>query len=550
MKSFLESLEKNESIVDDLEKRFEVLDMIEPSFFTDKVNIIELVISNLFKKFSKELEKNELKDYDKKRKLLKEFQEIFKSLKYMGCKEEYQNSEIEELLMLSTTVFFKEKLQLLVKDYLEFVEKDKLIISVDDIDFNMNHAYEMVEGIRKYLTLDDVIIIINLKMEQLFRAIQEKYSKEIKELMIIGKEFELKEELEDRTERYLLKLLPLERRIYLKEMDEYDFEVLLSLNSEKTNEYKREIVNTIKKKTGMKFDENGEIINNLIPKNLRELIGAIAGVNKIKDRDDFIKYILDYCTQGKLNLIEQRKIKLLLKETNKNKKILSELLKGYSTDERKTADLKEWDDFVIILKEMEKFSGNQFTIIILKIMYSKFFYDILINNDEKELKKLLGKDWLRSLEHFNLFELKLNELKQRISPDELEVFDCFIFEEEKSRNETEEKGSFSIIAPFNKLIYKNLEEYKNLFFKDIEILEKFYNFLEKENKVRETSKWKDEIKKFYNETIEEFISELPENLKDNFKVEIIKLKNKVERILDMDIIDICISNTNINEISR
>lgn len=61
MKSFLRAIENNEYLESEMENRmkvkFEILDMIEPSFFTDKINIIELVISNLFKKFSEKLEK-------------------------------------------------------------------------------------------------------------------------------------------------------------------------------------------------------------------------------------------------------------------------------------------------------------------------------------------------------------------------------------------------------------------------------------------------------------------------------------------------------------
>lgn len=548
MKSFLRAIENNEYLESEMENRikvnFEILDMIEPSFFTDKINIIELVISNLFKKFSEELEKKELEDYEKKKKLLNEFQEIFKALKYMGCKEEYQNSEIEELLMLSTTVSFKERLQGLIKKYLEFIEKDKLVISVDDIDFNMNHAYEMVEGIRKYLTLDDVVIVINLKIEQLFRAIQERYSKEISALINLDKNFEWKEELEDRTEKYLLKLLPIERRIYLKNIDEY--ECNLVLDEDKKVTYKNKIIQLINEKTKFYLKEDGIIIKNLLSNNLRELLGIIVLIKKINNLNNLKEYIVNSYIKYNFKASEQNKILGLIKQPlrEKNQYLLENILLN-KEDFGTKADESEKDNFYYIVKRIVENNNKNKILKIIPMLYSIFFHEFLSNeNKEGEvLEVLFGKYYLQNFKNFDYGNIK------NIDEEIYKKIEIFIYDIKNLKDGNAERvAQISILAPFYKLLVKDPEKYNGLLFKDFDILYEFLLFLEIEN-----SKWKvnnnetlyNEFNKFYKRLEEGFIRNLPNELKQDFVDSTNKLKEEIEKIKDIRLEVFSEENSNI-----
>ena len=60
-----------------------------------------------------------------------------------------------------------EKIAELVKEYLNFMGADILIVPIDDIDLNIAYAYRMCEQIRKYLCVPQCVVFLSLKIEQL-----------------------------------------------------------------------------------------------------------------------------------------------------------------------------------------------------------------------------------------------------------------------------------------------------------------------------------------------------------------------------------------------
>lgn len=267
MISFAESLKKLDEVKGVEKECFEKLkknkgeyiltDVIDPSLLAENSNILEIVLANMFKSFKEEVG-NKIDKQDKKREVLTAFTEVYDNLKTIYSSKEvlFKNDGIDALLKLSASSDLKKNMTKLVEKYLEFIvddnEKEKtLIIQVDDIDLNTKHAYEMVEQIRKYLIIPNVIILMAVKLDQLSDIIKQNYLVEYKESL--EREEVSTEEVSNMVERYLEKLIPEERRILEQGI--------------------RELIYI---KTGFLFLGGEEGISHIVPKSLRGLINFIA----------------------------------------------------------------------------------------------------------------------------------------------------------------------------------------------------------------------------------------------------------------------------------
>lgn len=522
--------------------KFEVLTIIEPSFFSEKVNIIELVVSSMFKNFSVEIEKNN-RDYEIKRTLLKTFQEIFKNMKYMKCSEEYQNSEIEELMALGTAVDFKTHLNKLIQVYLEFFSKDKLVIAIDDIDLNTKFAYFMIEDIRKYLSIPNVIIILALKLEQLKTVITKEYIEEYKHLLddnsfgIDDYNRYIMEDIENRVEKYLLKLIPYERRIFLKNINdhEYNFKFFIGKREilSKSQDFQDIILEMIYKKTNILFLKPIFGCSQIIPTTLRELVGFIAIIEKLDDIENnidnkkknykiFKNYIFNYYFKDKLKIIEEKIIQKLLKieYSQKNDYICNKLKpREYFVERVQTNENMTLIDVIKSIQKLEKRNDSNFAFF-LKVVYSFLLYESYYSLERESFSYLLGKNFLQSFPKLILFKAD----NSFVSNDKYKILQYFIFKTENGER------NFSLIAPLYNFAIKNIEnkendinseDRKNLVFRNMEIYERLYIFLDNIDFEIEKDKkllW-EKILKFYKEDIYNFIGKcfLPDQLENKIK---------------------------------
>lgn len=278
--------------------KFVNLKTIDPSLFEGANNVLEIVISNMFFKFKVEIEKqNSNCDDEKKRKLLAQFQKVHKSLKTLNKtkKEIFEEDMLESLISISDSTNIKGDLEKLIKLYSEFMlgndskgEHNKLLIRIDDIDLNTKHAYEMVEQIRKYLMLPNVVILMAVKLEQLFEIIKQENIKEFEESLD-------KEEMDTTqitliTERYLEKLVPVNRRNYMPNKSRINLNTGVTIKCKNDTEkiyssISTAVESTIYKKTGLAFLTNSDNVNYIIPENLREikqLLGFLEDMDDVK----------------------------------------------------------------------------------------------------------------------------------------------------------------------------------------------------------------------------------------------------------------------------
>ena len=267
------------------------LETIDPSFFDEHHNVIQIVIGKMYGRFSKSLDEF----YDQKKKesevfeLRKSFLEAKKHLKYLDKEPEYSDdNEMEALYQLSSGVDLKNSLANLVKDFLKFYGKKVLLLTIDDIDQNFTQAYEMAEQLRKYLIIPGVIIQMAAKLDQLSDVIQNKMATQYKNLP--EKSTNTYAEMAD---RYLTKLLPLESRVYMPNMDVF-FETPLKIitsDSDKNIEIgdvKTTVTQLIFQKCRYLFYNTKGTTSYIVPRNLREMRMLLSLLIKLPDYRTYV----------------------------------------------------------------------------------------------------------------------------------------------------------------------------------------------------------------------------------------------------------------------
>lgn len=198
------------------DRQFETIQMIEPAFFDKEHNILTLFIARLYRAFKDREESpcNRFVDSRCANELNQKFVDVQRKLRCMFG-EKKDDGGLEYLVNMAAAVDIKDDLGVLVGLYLKYIGKEKgvLLLMVDDIDLNDDYAWEMAEQLRKYFIQPNVVVMISLKIRQMFGILQRGF----KGKYGIDRAVEEDSEIAERGERYLAKLLPAHQRIYMPE---------------------------------------------------------------------------------------------------------------------------------------------------------------------------------------------------------------------------------------------------------------------------------------------------------------------------------------------
>lgn len=262
--------------------KFSCLPMVDPSHFDNNNNILLTVITSMFSEAKKKMEKNSDKDESAEREdLLKQFERVFKSLD--SIKSELSSYTLESLNRKSDAEDLRDKMNTLVGKYLKYVVGDKearLVLLIDDIDMSVSYAPEMLEQLRKYLELDNLIILMSANLGQLNNEMREKYSSAFQYTLKDSNQA-LSIDVEDLATKYLLKLFPTSRRINVErqvsQLLETDLKGVIEVNpTDKNNpqgNFQKVILSLIWSKTRLLFipKDSENTLHPIIPTNLRDL---------------------------------------------------------------------------------------------------------------------------------------------------------------------------------------------------------------------------------------------------------------------------------------
>lgn len=271
------------------QKRIHALKLIDPSFFDAVHNILEIIIGEMYNRTSRDLSTSITVDKENEaRKLLKSFQAIKRDMLYVDKNTRFErDEELEELSLLAAGVDLRTGIQKLIADYLSYFNSDVLLISIDDIDLNVKLAYEMVEQIRKYLILPNVMILMAVKIDQLSMVIQENLSKQFDQALKHDTRILTGNDISEMAERYINKLIPIESRIYIPSPDVFFGNSLVIKDREnvvfEADTVRDAIPSLIFTKCRYLFYNTRGTTSPIVPRNLRDLRLLLQMLIKKKD---------------------------------------------------------------------------------------------------------------------------------------------------------------------------------------------------------------------------------------------------------------------------
>ena len=276
------------------------LEVIDPSFFDETHNILDLVISKMFQEaFGKEKEGERSHDtYSDKHELLRCFNCVKESMTLLAKERKEILDNIEALDYLAEGLRLQKNVEKLFEEFLKYTGKrsnntysGRLIISIDDLDLNVQGGYEMLEQIRKYLCNRHCVILIALKIEQMLKVVQNAlYADNKSHGKIISAGM-----CRDMAEKYITKMFPHEHRVQMPTVSDivdyqlelrYDYETKGAPSNVKCdtwNSIKEAVVSLIFLKTRYLFYNKEHEVNQIIPRNLRSLRHLLAMLLKMKD---------------------------------------------------------------------------------------------------------------------------------------------------------------------------------------------------------------------------------------------------------------------------
>lgn len=433
MQTIYQSLENGTSkdkLVDIRNDEFLTLPTIDPTYFEEKSNILEIIIARMFHQFKEHAatpdasrRQSDPVYLERKNDLTRKFQKVKDSLDTIHGKGNDSNDSIEELSNLAGGINLREHMVELIDSYLRYSRKKYLAIAIDDIDLQTRYAYKMVEQVRRYLIVPNVIILMGVKLIQLTDLIKQTYYQEYKDL--IDKE-RLSDTVENMTGRYLSKLIPYNHRIFLPEVETKFHQKLIIRKKEKAihtfQSINSGVLQLIFHKTRYLFYDSDIKSSLIIPRNLRDLLSLIALVyymQEIPDSDEqkkrdtirknrtiFKNYFIDtWCSEHlpsdmfafirELDTLEASSINKRIIDFLSQKcagKIRIDERVTYISNRSYNIALSDVDYFLDkISNNFEIPYVNQF-VFALKTIYSMFLYELL---EDKEEDLVLRKDILK-----------------------------------------------------------------------------------------------------------------------------------------------------------
>lgn len=279
--TWMKSLQQSEAVrkLKDEALDFTILKPIDASVLEEKENIVELIWADMYELFEKEAGNNSRGMAEaEKRKIIREFDEVYKNhskICHSEIKDNLGESVLVKLKNMPSSFKTRETFSKLLTDYFNLVNPEKhikkyLVVTIDDLDLNIKHGYDMLEQIHKYLSHPQIIVLLAVDFEQI-SFICENYF--IKKMMVKNEECDerIVRHAKQLSNDYMLKILPVSNRVYLPDKDLILKNAFVRSNGreQKVKDY---ILNKFAERTGIYYDGTGLKKHFCVPGTVRELV--------------------------------------------------------------------------------------------------------------------------------------------------------------------------------------------------------------------------------------------------------------------------------------
>lgn len=330
-----------------IEINFTVLSPIDASLLEEKEDLFELILAGLFEK-CEELWRGGSYTYENRysktrEMLLKKFGEVYrnhKSVKQGDRQEDPGESVVTRLRTMASSKKIQTAFGELIDSFFHLVEGgntnravDYLIIVIDDLDLNLEHGFQMLEELQKYLTHSNVIILTALSYKQLSLITESHFVKNIgysaggknpEELALHGREL---------AKDYLDKLIPVNNRIYMPDIytKSQDIEIRND-NEKKSIQAKKYIMLKNAGKMHIYYDGLGIKKHFVEKRTVRTLLSSVEFLNSLATVDF-----------SEARMIKGKVLSGVSEKNFENvKKLQKKLVRAYGRNyERYNADIQE-----------------------------------------------------------------------------------------------------------------------------------------------------------------------------------------------------------------
>lgn len=226
------------------------------------------------------------------------------------------SASLRALHNLAASKNLHDDFQELVRKYLEYLDycagkksgSSFLVISIDDVDVGTKNAYEILEEIRRFLTIPRMLVLLTADLERLNRICAERIAN--------GMKFET-DELNRISNDYLAKALPQNKRIYLPGLrdakilssTEYQLEPVLESEKNITNPDKLSekdmILKYMAKYFGLFFDGTRGRRHFLQNFSLRSLVNYFISMKDVIENSENNPEDISVYTEEKLNWFKE-----------------------------------------------------------------------------------------------------------------------------------------------------------------------------------------------------------------------------------------------------
>lgn len=207
---------------------FIALDPIDPTVLESGQSPLMLILSRMYRmaenawNSGRDNGKYDRYSENEKNKLINLFQKCLTGINASKNEKRDHLAGLYEMHELSDSAQLKRCFYDLSEQLLSFCSNSSrgnkyLIIQLDDTDFQIERSYEILEDIRRYLTLPNILIIMATDLEILYDVIAQHFFKQ----MSVAKSNKLisRQELMNHTHKYLDKLIPPSNIVTLPQMD-------------------------------------------------------------------------------------------------------------------------------------------------------------------------------------------------------------------------------------------------------------------------------------------------------------------------------------------
>lgn len=292
---------------------FEVISNIDPTTMEDQESIMRTVLSRMFNRFHSEWERRASDpDFDRRKtefaqterlELLNRFQKCYLNLQVIDNSSSRQDIDLlDQMTELGDSANMRGAMYRLIKRFLKFicpdVKKTCLVIQIDDADFNIPRAYNIIDDIRRYLVLPQVLVLLSANMTQLETTVEQHFINEYR-LSIDKGGMASVERCHEVAERYISKVIPAYHQIYLPDLQKFlntEYEHL-QVQYQKTDKnsppqqvnilemtapdqssiyYQDQLLRFLYQRTGLILLDQGNFLHNFLPGNMRELTQFLA----------------------------------------------------------------------------------------------------------------------------------------------------------------------------------------------------------------------------------------------------------------------------------